>query len=309
LDVEMPEMDGYETIKAIKSKKETEHIPVIFLTAKSDGESELEGLSLGAMDYITKPFSPPLLLKRIEVHLLVESQKQELMNYNDRLQEMVEAKTRSVVKMQDAVLKTMIELVERRDYITGGHIERTTRYLGILLNAMREHSSLAEKIRSWDIALVLQSAQLHDVGKIAIRDSILQKPGKLLPDEFEEIKKHTIAGEEVIETIKKNSEEGAFLEHAGIFAATHHEKWDGNGYPKGLKGEEIPLQGRLLAIADVYDALVSERPYKRAFSHEEAVDIIAEGKGTHFEPELIDLFFSVSDEFKKQAIEWKLKQR
>ncbi|MDR1812864.1 MAG: response regulator [Candidatus Fibromonas sp.] len=298
LDIEMPEMNGYETIKAIKSKKETENIPVIFLTAKSDGDSELEGLSLGAIDYITKPFSPPLLLKRIEVHLLVESQKLELRKYNDHLQEMVEEKTRSVVKLQDAILKTMIELIERRDYSTGGHIERTTLYLNILLKAMQKDKLLAEKISSWNLDLVMRSAQLHDVGKIAIKDSILQKPGRLTPEEFEEIKKHTVVGEEIIEEIKKNSAEQAFLEHAGIFAASHHERWDGSGYPRGLKGENIPLQGRLLAIADVYDALVSERPYKKALTHEKAVDIIVEGKGTHFDPSLVDLFLSVSDEFK-----------
>jgi len=298
LDVEMPEMDGYETIKAIKSKKETEHIPVIFLTAKSNSDSELEGLSLGAIDYITKPFSPPLLLKRIEVHLLVESQKLELIKYNDHLQEIVEEKTKSVIKLKDVILKTMIELVERRDYTTGGHIERTTYYLGILLKAMQEHDLQKEKISSWNLNLMLRSAQLHDLGKIAIKDNILQKPGKLTDEEFEEIKKHTVVGKEIIEKIKKNSEEGTFLEHAEIFAATHHEKWDGSGYPKGLKGEEIPLQGRLLAIADVYDALVSERPYKKGLPHEKAVDIIKESKGTHFDPKLVDLFLSVSDEFK-----------
>jgi len=299
LDIEMPEMNGYETIKAIKNRKETKHIPVIFLTAKNDGDSELEGLSLGAIDYIAKPFSPPLLLKRIEVHLLVETQKQELRNYNDHLQEMVETKTKSVVKLQDAILKTMIKFVERRDYITGGHIERTTHYLNILLKAMQKHNLQREKISSWNFDLILQSAQLHDVGKIAIKDNILQKSDSLTFEEFEEMKKHTIVGEEIIEEIKRNSEEQTFWEHAGIFATTHHEKWNGSGYPKGLRGEEIPIQGRLLAIADVYDALVSERPYKKAFSHEEAVDIISEGRGTHFDPQLVDLFLSVSDEFKK----------
>jgi len=300
LDIEMPEMNGYETIKIIKSKPETCGIPVIFLTGKNDDESELEGLSLGAVDYVTKPFSPQLLLKRIEVHLLVESQRQELINYNDHLQEIVEAKTKSVVELQDAILKTMIELVERRDYETGGHIERTTRYLKILLAAMMKQSLEKEKLSSWNLDLVLKSAQLHDVGKIAIQDSILRKPGSLTSEEFGEIKKHTVVGEEIIEEIKKNSAEQAFLEHAGIFAATHHEKWDGTGYPRGLKGEEIPLQGRLLAIADVYDALVSDRPYKKAFTHEKAVEIITEGKGRHFDPILIDLFLSVSDEFKNE---------
>ena len=302
LDIEMPEINGYETIKAIKNKRETEHIPVIFLTAKSDVDNELEELSLGTIDYITKPFSPSLLLKRIEVHLLFETQKRELRNYNKHLQEMVEAKTKSVVKLQDAILKTMIEFVERRDYATGGHIERTTHYLSTLLCAMQKYGLQKEKISSWNLDLILKSAQLHDVGKIAIKDSILQKSGNLTPMEFEDMKKHTVVGEEIIEEIKRNSEEQAFLEYAGIFAATHHEKWDGSGYPRGLRGEEIPLQGRLLAIADVYDALISERPYKKAFSHKETVEIISKGKGTHFDPKLIDLFLNVSDEFERYSL-------
>jgi putative two-component system response regulator len=290
LDIEMPEIDGYDTIKVIKSKEETEHIPVIFLTAKNDAEGELEGLSLGAVDYITKPFSPPLLLKRIEMHL-------ELVEYNNRLQEMVEEKTKSVVDLQNAILKTIAELVECRDDVTGGHIERTTSYLSILLDSVMTLGLYEKEIASWDLKLVLQSAQLHDVGKIAVKDSILQKPGKLTSDEFNEMKRHAAFGGEVIEKIKKNTSEQAFLEHAGIFAATHHEKWDGSGYPKGLKGEEIPLQGRLMAIVDVYDALVSDRPYKTACTHEQATEIIVQGKGTHFEPALVDVFVKLSGEF------------
>jgi len=292
LDVEMPEMNGYEVIKIIKSRKETKDIPVIFLTSKTDGDSELEGLSLGAIDYITKPFSPVLLLKRIETHL-------ELVNYNKHLQEMVEAKTKSVSELQNAILKTMAELVECRDDITGGHIERTTHYLSILIDAMIKHGLHKEEVSKWNLDLVLRSAQLHDVGKIMIRDSILQKPGKLTPEEFEEIKKHTTFGEEVIEKIRRNTTEQSFLDQAEFFIAAHHEKWDGSGYPRGLKGEKIPLQGRLMAIADVYDALVSDRPYKEAFSHERAINIISQGRGTHFEPALVDLFLEVSSEFNK----------
>jgi len=295
LDVEMPEMNGYEAIKIIKSKRETKNIPVIFLTAKSDGDSELEGLSLGAIDYITKPFSTSLLLKRIETHL-------ELANYNRHLQEMVLDKTKSVVELQSAILKTIAELVECRDNITGGHIERTTYYLSALLDVMQIHELYREKISEWDLKLVLQSAQLHDVGKISIRDGVLQKPSKLTAAEFEEIKKHTVFGEKIIDKIKKNTSERIFLEHAGIFAATHHEKWDGSGYPKGLKGEEIPLQGRLMAIADVYDALVSERPYKKPYTHQEAVNIIGDGRGSHFDPDLVDLFLKISDEFNRISI-------
>jgi len=298
LDVEMPEMDGYEVIKILKGKKETEHIPVIFLTAKTDGTSELRGLSLGAIDYITKPFTPPLLVKRIEVHLLVESQKRELVDYNRNLQKMVEDKTKMVVELKNAILKTMAELVECRDDITGGHIERTQRYLGVLIEAMQRYNVYTDEIAPWDIGLVLQSAQLHDVGKISIRDSILQKPGKLTDEEFEEIKAHTTFGEKIIDKIRESTPEHAFLEQAKILVSAHHEKWDGSGYPKGLKGRDIPLLGRLMAIVDVYDALVSERPYKKKLSHEEAVEIISNGRGSHFDPELVDLFVKVADEFK-----------
>ncbi|MDR3013615.1 MAG: response regulator [Chitinispirillales bacterium] len=307
LDVEMPDMNGYEVIRTIKADKATANIPVIFLTAKSDSESEFEGLTLGAVDYIPKPPPPPRLLqKRIEVHLLVEDQKKELLDqkmelikFNQNLQQMVEKKTKSVLELQRAILKTMAELVEYRDDITGGHIERTTRYLSILLDAMLERKMYIDIISKWDITLFLQSAQLHDVGKIAIRDSILQKPGKLTPEEFEEIKKHAIFGEMIIDKIKKRTTEQSFLEYAGIFAVTHHEKWDGSGYPKGLQGEEIPLKGRLMAIADVYDALVTDRPYKKAFTHEKTVEIIESGRGTHFDPALVDLFIEVADQFDK----------
>ena len=307
LDVEMPEMNGYETIKRMKENKETSNIPIIFLTAKSDSENELEGLSLGAIDYIIKPFSPPLLLKRIEVHLLVESQKRELINFNNNLQGMVEKKTKTVVELQNAVLKTMAELVECRDDITGGHIERTQGYLSILLNSLIERKLYKDETSSWDIDLVLQSTQLHDVGKIAIKDNILQKPGKLTNEEYEIIKGHALFGEEVIEKIKKNTTEHAFLDYAKIFAGSHHENWDGSGYPRGLKGSEIPLLGRIMAIVDVYDALVSERPYKDSFTHEEAVKIIVDLKGKHFDPDVIDLFLSISDKFNEVALLYKTK--
>ena len=299
LDVEMPEMNGYETIKLIKSNDNSRNIPVIFLTAQSNAESELRGLSLGAIDYIIKPFSPPLLLKRIEVHLLLESQKQELVNFNKNLQEMVDARTKTVVELKNSYLKTMAELVECRDYTTGGHIERTQSYLSILLEALQKNDSFSKEIANWDMDLIVHSAQLHDIGKISTKDSILQKPGRLTDAEFEEIKMHVPAGERVIERIKKNSVEQAFLEQARILVATHHEKWDGTGYPRGLKGEEIPLQGRLMAIADVYDALASNRPYRKALTHEEAVSIITGDRGKHFDPVLVDLFITVSDKFKE----------
>jgi len=302
LDVSMPEMNGYEVIKRIKNTPETAHVPVIFLTAKSDGESELEGLSLGAIDYIIKPFSPPLLLKRIEVHLLVEAQKRKLIHFNNNLRQMIDEKTKTVVELQNAVLKTMAELVECRDVITGGHIERTQKHLRILMEALLERGMYQEETDSWDLELVWQSAQLHDVGKIAIKDKILKKPGKLTDEEFEEVKSHPLFGAQVIEKIEESTTDKTFLEYAKIFALTHHEKWDGSGYPCGLKGEEIPLLGRIMAIVDVYDALVSERPYKKAFLHDEAIKIIVDGSGTHFDPDLVEMFLEVSHEINKSAV-------
>ena len=298
LDVDMPEMSGYETITNIRQNGYTD-VPVIFLTAKNDNESELEGLSLGAIDYITKPFSPSLLLKRIEVHLLVEFQKRELVRFNNSLQEMVDIKTREVLELQNAILAAMAELVENRDAVTGGHIERTKKYLRILIDGLKNRGPYADIVSEWNIELILQSSQLHDVGKIAVSDSILCKPERLTSEEFEKMKLHTVFCNSVIEKIKENTSQHDFLAQAQIMASTHHEKWDGSGYPIGLKGDEIPLQGRLMAIADVYDALVSERPYKKPFSHEEAVAIIKRDSGSHFEPSLVKLFEDVSNDFKR----------
>ena len=298
LDVEMPDMNGYTVLSRLKKMKGREEIPVIFITEKNDTDSELEGLSLGAIDYISKPFLPALLKKRIELHLLVEDQKKELQDYNDNLQHMVAVKTETVVSLQNAVMKTMAELVECRDDITGGHIERIVLYLLILVKAMIERGLCLEQVAEWDKdAFFYQSCQLHDVGKIAIKDSILMKPDKLTPEEFEEMKVHTIFGGIVIDKIGMSTGEKSFLTHAKIFAETHHEKWNGSGYPFGLVKNQIPLQGRLMAIVDVYDALLSERPYKCAFTHDQAVEIIKEGCGTHFDPMLVDVFLSVKDKF------------
>jgi len=305
LDVDMPETDGYETIKNLKSKPETKHIPVIFLTGKTETGDELKGLSLGAIDYITKPFQPTLLLKRIEVHLLVENQRKtlekqaaKLKNFNENLQKMVEEKTHNILELEDTLLKTMAEMVEYRDDITGGHIERTKHSVKILLEEIKNNYPDDEEIENIDINLVLQSCQLHDVGKISIEDSILKKPGKLSDEEFEKMKKHTVFGKQIIEKIESLTKENDFLKYAKIFAYSHHEKWDGNGYPCGLKGNEIPLLGRIMAIADVYDALTSIRPYKNAFTHEEAVRIISEGKGKQFDPAMVDIFVNAAEQFR-----------
>ncbi|MDR2631913.1 MAG: response regulator [Spirochaetaceae bacterium] len=297
LDVVMPEMTGYEAIGILKSNSRTADIPVVFLTSKTDTISELEGFSLGAVDYISKPFSPQLLLKRVEVHLLLESQKAELKNLNENLQLLVEEKTGEVLELQNAVLITMANLVECRDDITGGHVERTEHFLRLLVDEMLENGTYRDILDTWDINLFLQSSKLHDVGKIAIKDSVLLKPGPLTRDEFEEMKQHTVFGETVIEKIQQNAKESIFLTHAKIMAGTHHEKWDGSGYPRRIGGSNIPLQGRLMAFVDVYDALISDRPYKKAFPPEQAVKIIIDGCGTQFDPTLKNVFLSASKRF------------
>ena len=305
VDVGISSTSGYEIIAHVKNNENYEDIPVIFVAAKSDSSDsagELKGLSLGAVDYVSKPFSSPLLQKRIQMHLLIDDQKKELTTFNTKLKEMVDEKTKAVVELQNAVLKAMAELAECRDDITGSHIERTQGYLHVLIDALIDDDLYKSEVSTWDIELVLQSAQLHDVGKIVVDDKILRKPGKLTPDEFEEIKIHTIYCDNIIERIKKNTSQHDFLEQARLMASTHHERWDGSGYPKGLKGAAIPLQGRLMAIADVYDALVSERPYKSAFTHEKSICIIKSERGTHFDPHLVDVFLSVSDEFRSISV-------
>jgi len=302
LDIEMPEMDGYEVITVLKSSEKTMHIPVIFLTGKIDPEHEVKGLNLGAVDYITKPFSRELLLKRIDLHILFERQRQELLKHNLNLESEVDKKTRAIMELQNAILKSVAELVECRDNVTGGHIERTQHYLGLFINFLRERDIYTDEIQSWDIPLLIMSSQLHDVGKISIKDSILMKPGKLTVEEFTEMKKHTTYGANIISRIVESTTENDFLHYAEILAISHHERWDGAGYPHGLNGQNIPLQGRLMAIVDVYDALTNDRQYKKAFSHDKAITIIEEGLGTQFDPVLCRVFLDNNQAFHSAVI-------
>lgn len=304
LDIDMPEMDGYEAIKLLKASPKTADIPVIFLTALDHIDNELKGLSLGAVDYVTKPFQPALLKQRVHLHLTLgeqrrtlESQRLELKRYNLDLSKMVEAKSGEVVELQIAILKTMADLVESRDTITGEHMEQTQKGLSVMLDSLQELGLFRDEIDTWDLPLFLESSLLHDVGKISISDAILKKPGPLTKEEFEVMKLHTNYGVMIIEKIQSYASESAFLSYAKVLAGTHHEKWDGSGYPDGLAGENIPLKGRLMALADVYDALVAIRPYKKAFPKAEAVRIIIDGRGTHFDPVLVDVFKQVADKF------------
>jgi putative two-component system response regulator len=291
LDIEMPEMDGFEALVRLKNNSVHADIPVIFLTSMTDKDVEARGFQLGVIDFIAKPFSEPVLMNRIKTHLDVD----ELIR--ERTLQLHE-KTVQLQLLQNGIVFVLADMVENRDHGTGGHVERTTTYIKILLEAMIARGVHNVDLEKIDLDLLISSARLHDVGKISISDIILNKPGKLTDEEFELMKTHSAEGERIIDQIITRTENVEFLHNAKLFAGYHHERWDGKGYPHGTSGEDIPLQGRIMAIADVYDALVSERPYKKPFTAEEAVSIIMENSGKQFDPTIADVFYEVREQFK-----------
>jgi putative two-component system response regulator len=303
LDVVMPPPDGYEVIGELKKNARFADIPVIFLTSKSEVESEIKGLSLGAVDYIAKPFSPPLLLKRLELQLTLLEQKQELRYLNANLNKLVQSKIRTIFGLQRTVLTTISDLVEFRDDVTGSHVDRTAGLLKLFVDELLGRNVCKETLEGLDVNLLGESSKLHDVGKIAIRDSILLKPGRLTEEEFAEMRNHSRIGEDIISRIQQESEESDFLNNAKIMAGAHHERWDGAGYPRRTAGDEIPLLGRLMAFADVYDALISKRPYKEPLPHERVLEIICAESGKQFDPFLMDSFAAAADRFHRQLSE------
>jgi len=288
LDIEMPDMDGFEALARLKESEVD--IPIIFLTSLIDAEVEAKGFQLGVIDFITKPFSAPVLVNRIKTHLDIDEMIRERTAQ-------LQMKTIQLVNLQSAIIFGFANMVECRDEGTGGHIERTSTYIRVLIEAMAEQGVYLDEINKLDLSLFVESARLHDVGKIAISDIILNKPGKLTDEEFDIMKTHTMEGESAIESIASRTDDVEFLENAKLFAGSHHERWDGKGYPRGLKETDIPIQGRVMAFADVYDALVSERPYKKPFTPDKAVEIIMEGAGSQFDPFIADVFYKVRDKF------------
>ncbi|MCL2101714.1 MAG: response regulator [Fibromonadales bacterium] len=284
LDIEMPEMDGFATLKKLREDELTAQIPVIFLTAFSDEARESHALELGAVDFIAKPFSVPIVLRRIANHL--------------HINELIKKRTERIEQLQNNIVFVLADMVENRDKVTSGHVERTSEYIKVLIEGMQEQGVYMEEMNGWNKDILVFSARLHDVGKIAISDIILNKPDKLTPEEFEIMKTHSQEGERIVNQIIARTGEGMFLRHAKFFAGYHHEHWNGKGYPRNLKGLNIPLQGRIMAIADVYDAVTSERPYKKAFSHEEAVRIITEEADKQFDPKIVDVFLTIQEKFR-----------
>ncbi len=306
LDVKLPDMHGYDVCTALKQNAETVAIPVMFLSSNSDEENITHGLELGAVDYVSKPVAAPILLARVRTHLRLREASDLLRNQNVHLESLVslrtrdlEARTAELQLSQDLTIVALGSIAETRDNETGNHIHRTRAYVQIMAGRLaplqRYRTSMSEEL--W--AMIWKSAPLHDIGKVGIPDQILLKPGKLTFEEFEVMKRHPVIGRDALRAAEiRMGSEGSFLGVAKEIAYAHHERWDGTGYPEGLKGDAIPLSARMMALADVYDAMISKRVYKPALPHALAIATIREGRGGHFDPSIADCFLENDDEFR-----------
>lgn len=302
LDIMMPGIDGYQVLRQLQAQDSTRQIPVIFLTAKSEIEDERFGLELGAVDYITKPISPAILLARVRTHLMLKAARDFLVDRNLFLEAEVQRRTRDVQAIQDVTILAMASLAETRDNETGNHIRRTQHYVKALALQLRQQPVFAGQLSDEVIDILFKSAPLHDIGKVGIPDRILLKKGPLTEDEFAIMKSHTWLGREAIERAEQRlGFEVSFLSYAKQIAQSHQEKWDGSGYPDGLSGESIPLAARLMAVADVYDALISRRVYKPPFPHQQALEFIQAGSGQHFDPQIVDAFMQIEQQLRQIA--------
>lgn len=290
LDIKMPEESGFHVILNIKADPALRSIPVIFITGVDDLHAETLGLQLGAVDFISKSFVPETILARIKVHL-------ELQEYRKGLEDVIREKTSMVEHLQDSIVISLSDLVECRDVTTSGHANRTIRYVETLSNALRENDRYAAQLTPRTIQDFMRAAPLHDIGKVGINDAILNKPGKLTPEEYRIMQHHTVLGCRAIQRAIDNIQAPSFLDVVKDMALFHHERWDGAGYPHGLAGESIPLCARIMALADVYDALISLRPYKAPLPHEQAVPIIRRERGRQFDPAIVDVFLTLHEQF------------
>jgi putative two-component system response regulator len=299
LDVMMPGLDGYEVCRRLKDSAATAHIPIIFLTSIDDEDSERTGFELGAVDFVGKPVRAAVFLARVRTHVQLKQAGDSLRLHAHHLAQLVDERTREVGTIQDVTIFALASLAETRDNETGNHIRRTQHYVRALALALRSHRRFRAALGDEEIEMLFKSAPLHDIGKVGVPDHILLKPGKLTPEEFELMKQHAVFGSDAIRRAEALiGAEQSFLRFAREIAVGHHEKWDGSGYPQGLSGDDIPLSARLMAVADVYDALISKRVYKPAFPHEKAVQILVDGRGTHFDPDILDGFLGIAEEFR-----------
>ncbi len=302
LDVMMPGMDGYEVLKRLRENSQTRDIPVIFVTAMDAQEDEEMGLELGAVDYITKPLRARVVLARVRAQLTVKQVGDLLRDKNAFLEAEVARRMGENLVIQDVSIHALAHLAEIRDPETGNHLRRTRGYVRTLAMHLKQHPRFADFLSDHVVELLAKSAILHDIGKVGIPDHILLKPGKLTADEWEIMKTHSKLGSEAIEQAERDAEKPVeFLLLAKEIAHWHHEKWDGGGYPDGLAGDAIPISARLMALADVFDALTTRRVYKPPMDFAEARDIIVAGRGSHFDPDVVDAFLAIFDEFRAIA--------
>ena len=302
LDIMMPGLSGYDVCKILKDDHKTRDIPIIFLTAMTATDDEKKGLELGAVDFITKPVNPPIVMARVATQLQVKAAADFLKDQNAYLETEVAKRTKELAAIQDVTILAMASLAETRDNDTGNHIRRTQYYMELLANYLKNHDRFRGFLSDHTITMLFKSAPLHDIGKVGIPDRILLKPGRFEPHEFEIMKTHCKLGRDAIQHAEDQlGLEVEFLKYAKEIAYSHQEKWDGTGYPEALAGDFIPISARLMAVADVYDALISRRVYKSGMPHEKAVGIIAEGKGTHFDPDIVDAFLALQEQFQEVA--------
>ena len=298
LDVMMPEMDGYQVFQHLRDDAATRDIPVIFVTAMNSSEAEMRGLAVGAVDYITKPIDPPIVLARIHTQLELKQARDWLSDQNAHLEAEIAKRMAENELIQEVSIRALAHLAETRDPETGNHILRTQGYVQLLASGLRRAGRFATTLDDRYIQLLARSAPLHDIGKVGIPDSILLKPGPLSPEEWEIMKTHAHLGSEAIDLAERDAAQYVdFLALAKEIAHWHHEKWDGSGYPDGLRGEAIPVSARIMALADVFDALVSRRVYKEPMTYAEARDIIAAGRALHFDPDMVDVFLQSFEAF------------
>lgn len=302
LDIMMPNMSGIEVCRFLKADDRTRHIPVIFLTALGDVGDEQRGFEVGGSDYIVKPISMPILLARVKTHIALKAAADFLRDKNAFLEQEIARRTVELRVIQDLTIVAMASLAETRDNETGNHIRRTQNYVRVLAKRLQAHPKFASTLDDDTIEMLFKSAPLHDIGKVGIPDRILLKPGKLTPEEFEIMKTHTTLGRDAILSAERLiNAPSTFLHFAREIAYSHQEKWDGSGYPEGMVGDAIPVSARLMAVADVYDALISRRVYKPPFPHDKSVAIIREGRGSHFDPDMVDAFLEIHEEFRAIA--------
>jgi putative two-component system response regulator len=303
LDVELPDMKGYAVCAALKQDPLTNPIPVMFLSSHTDVPDVTRGLEVGAVDYVSKPVAPPILLARVQTHLRLREARDWLQDQNAHLEALVSRRTKELQLNQDLTIFALGSIAETRDNETGNHIYRTSAYVEEMARRLAARTSRRDAMTAGDWEMIWKSAPLHDIGKVGIPDHVLMKPGKLTAEEFEVMKRHAVLGRDAIRSAEARvKSDGSFLRVASEIAYSHHERWDGTGYPQGIGGNDIPLAARLMALADVYDALTSKRVYKTAMPHVAAVEVIREGRGSHFDPEVLDVFLDLANEFRDIAL-------